>query len=209
MLLRLRSALFLIWLLLLSLTMFTVCLPLLLFPRRIVVAAANLWAWAVLKGLKVTTGLGLEVRGEMPASQGVLVAAKHFSMWETVALTALLRDPAIVMKRELLRIPLYGWYTRKQEMNAIDRSAGASALRALHRASAAALAQNRPIVIFPEGTRKNPATRPITRPGSPASMPWRASPACRLRTIPGCSGRVSSSSPAPSCWNICRPSPPG
>ena len=58
----------------------------------------------------------------------MLVAAKHMSMWDTLALYLLLDDAAIVVKRELLNIPFYGWYISKAGVIAIDRAAHASAL---------------------------------------------------------------------------------
>ena len=64
---------------------------------------------AHLLGAEAIAGLDYEVRGEIPPG-GVLVAAKHMSMWDTMALYLLLDDPAIVVKRELLSIPFYGWY---------------------------------------------------------------------------------------------------
>jgi len=70
-----------------------------------------------------------------------------------------------VMKQSLLRIPLYGWYCRKMGMIAIDRSAGAGAIRSMAAKGRLALASNRPIVIFPEGTRKHPGAAPDYKPG--------------------------------------------
>ena len=162
--LYLRSALFLVWFLTVSLVLNVACLPVLLLPRRAAVWAANFWARLVLFGLKQITGLGLEVRGHTPTGP-VLIAAKHFSMWETVAILALLRDPAAVLKRELLWIPLYGWYCAKQGMIPIDRKAGARAIRRMHAAAKRAMEAGRPIVIFPEGTRKKPGAPPDYKPG--------------------------------------------
>ena len=67
----------------------------------------------------------------------MLVASKHMSMWDTLALYLALDDPAIVLKRELLRIPFYGWFLWKAAAIAIDRSAGASALRKMAERGAA------------------------------------------------------------------------
>src|SRR5262245_10445991 len=118
--LYLRSALFLIWFLVVSIVINVGGLPLLFVPRRASVWAAARWAWLSLSGLKPMAGRGLGVRGPIPKG-AALVAAKHFSMWETFALLALLREPAIVIKRELLWVPLYGWYCIKQGMIPIDR----------------------------------------------------------------------------------------
>jgi 1-acyl-sn-glycerol-3-phosphate acyltransferase len=159
-----RSALFLIWFAAVSLILNVVGLPLLLMPRKLTVWAANKWARLILFGLRHITGLRMEVRGLLPEGAS-LVAAKHFSVWETIALLAVLRDPAIVLKRELLFIPLYGWYCMKQEMIPIDRGSGARAIRRMHAAARRALASGRPIVIFPEGTRKDPGAPPDYKPG--------------------------------------------
>ena len=164
MILYVRSALFLIWFVAVSIALNLACLPLLVFPRRATVWAANKWARLLLFGLKHIAGLKMEVRGLVPTGAG-LIAAKHFSMWETIALVALLDQPAIVIKRELLWIPLYGWYCIKQGMIPIDRSAGASAIRRMYSAAKRAMDERRPIVIFPEGTRKKPGAPPDYKPG--------------------------------------------
>jgi 1-acyl-sn-glycerol-3-phosphate acyltransferase len=159
-----RSALFLIWFAIVSLALNVACLPLLVFPRRATVWAANKWAQLLLFGLDHIVGLKMEVRGSAPRG-AALVAAKHFSMWETIALLALLDAPAIVIKRELLWIPLYGWYAIKQGMIPIDRSGRASAIRRMHEAAKRAMNDGQPIVIFPEGTRKKPGAPPDYKPG--------------------------------------------
>jgi len=70
-----------------------------------------------------------------------------------------------VLKRELLRIPFYGWFLGKAAAIPIDRSAGVSALRKMSDAARQVLAQGRPILIFPEGTRKKPGAAPDYKPG--------------------------------------------
>jgi len=144
--------------------MHIVCLPLLVMPRPMTMRAAKLWSGLVLWGLRVFTGLGYEVRGEIPKGP-VLVASKHMSMWDTLALFYLLDDPAMVLKRELLSIPLYGWYAKKAGMIAVDRAAGASALRKLAGDGRKAFTDDRSIMIFPEGTRKAPGAPPDYKPG--------------------------------------------
>ena len=160
----LRSALFFVWFIAVSVVMNVMALPVLLLPAEVSMASAALWGRAVLFGLKHIAGIGLEVRGRLE-QQRVLIASKHFTMWETIAYLALFHHPAIVMKQSLLRIPLYGWYCRKMGMIAIDRSAGASAIRSMAAKGKQALAENRPILIFPEGTRKRPGAPPDYKPG--------------------------------------------
>ena len=164
MILYVRSALFLIWFVAVSIAFNVASLPLLLFPRRAAVWTANKWALLLLFGLEHIAGLRMEVRGPVPRG-ATLIAAKHFSMWETIALLALLDQPAIVIKRELSWIPLYGWYCIKQGMIPIDRSGGASAIRRMYAAAKRAMDEHRPIVIFPEGTRKKPGAPPDYKPG--------------------------------------------
>jgi 1-acyl-sn-glycerol-3-phosphate acyltransferase len=159
-----RSALFMIWFLLLTAVMAIIFLPLLAFPRKATVWMARYWARATLWGLKAFAGLDERQVGSAP-SGGVLVASKHMSMWDTLALYLALEDPAIILKRELLRIPFYGWYLNKAAAIAIDRSAGADALRKMVHAAEKILAEGRPILIFPEGTRKKPGAAPDYKPG--------------------------------------------
>jgi len=160
----LRSALFLLWFLLITTILSLLFLPVLALPRGATVWLARLWARATFFGLKVFTGIDWEIRGRPPKS-AVLVASKHMSMWDTLALYLALNQPAIVLKRELLRIPFYGWFLAKAAAIPIDRSAGASALRKMSEAARAVLAQGRPILIFPEGTRKKPGAAPDYKPG--------------------------------------------
>jgi 1-acyl-sn-glycerol-3-phosphate acyltransferase len=160
----LRSSLFLLWLAVISAAMHIFLLPLFLLPASATLGTARLWSRLMLFGLRWIAGTGLEVRGKF-ASPRALVASKHFSMWETIAFLSLLPRPAIVLKQSLLRIPFYGWYARKMRMIAIDRSAGAKAIRAMATEAKRALDDNRPIVIFPEGTRRKPGAIADYKPG--------------------------------------------
>jgi 1-acyl-sn-glycerol-3-phosphate acyltransferase len=114
--------------------------------------------------LRVLAGTGFEVRGARPPN-GVLVAVKHMSMWDTMAIYALLDDPAIVFKKSLKRIPFYGWYLVRAHMIAIDRDGKAGALREMAAAARAEIASGRSIAIFPEGTRKKPGAPPDYKSG--------------------------------------------
>ena len=160
----LRSALFLVWFLVITTILSLIFLPVLALPRRATVWLARLWARLTFWGLKVFAGIDWEIRG-LPPRGAVLVASKHMSMWDTLALYLALYEPAIVLKRELLRIPFYGWFLAKAAAIPIDRSAGVSALRKMSDAARHVLAQGRPILIFPEGTRKKPGAAPDYKPG--------------------------------------------
>ena len=141
-------------------------LPILLLPRAAVVRFARFWARGVLVLLAAIVGLRHELRGRehRPAGAAIL-AFKHQSAWDTIALTLLVEDPMIVLKRELLAIPLFGWYLARTGQIAVDRRGQAAALKHMLRKAAAGAAQGRPIVIFPEGTRVAPGQHRPYQPG--------------------------------------------
>jgi 1-acyl-sn-glycerol-3-phosphate acyltransferase len=160
----LRSALFLLWFLAVTTILSLIFLPVLILPRAATVWLARIWSRATFWGLKIFAGIDWEIRGQRPRGP-LLVAAKHMSMWDTLALYLALNAPAIVLKRELLRIPFYGWFLWKVTAIPIDRAAGASALRKMADAARDVLREGRPILIFPEGTRKKPGEAPDYKPG--------------------------------------------
>jgi 1-acyl-sn-glycerol-3-phosphate acyltransferase len=109
-------------------------------------------------------GIRTRIEGSVPVG-AVIVAAKHQSMFETTEMQRILDTPATVMKEELTRIPLWGRLTRAYGIIPVDRDGGGAALRKLLRAAGEAVAEGRPIVIFPEGTRVVPGERPPLEPG--------------------------------------------
>jgi 1-acyl-sn-glycerol-3-phosphate acyltransferase len=86
-------------------------------------------------------------------------------MWETFALLLILSDPAYIMKRELMWIPFFGWYTWKAGMIAVDRRKGSQALAEMNVNARRELAGDRQIIIFPEGTRRPPGAEPAYKYG--------------------------------------------
>ena len=126
------------------------------------------WAHVWLRGHRWCAGclLGIRIRieGEPPAGPA-LVAVKHQSMLETFEIILLLNEPAVVLKRELADIPLWGWVVQRYGVIPIVRSGGANALRRMMRAAAVAIEEGRQIVIFPEGTRVPPGETPPLQSG--------------------------------------------
>jgi len=139
---------------------------LMLLPRAVTRKVARLVVHGWLALLRLTVGLAYEVRGRENLPEGpCLIAAKHQSAFETLALQVILTDPAFVLKRELTLIPVAGWGMWRLGHIAIDRNAGASALMSLIRQAKRRIADGRQVVIFPEGTRSAPLSAPNYRPG--------------------------------------------
>ena len=141
-------------------------LPFLLTPRAVTMRFGRFWASSVLVLLRVIVGLDHQIRGfdRVPRS-GCIIAMKHQSAWDALVLPVVLGDPAVVVKRELLLLPFYGWYAAHAGSIAIDRKAGAGALRRMLAQARAPAVVGRPIVIFPEGTRVAPGERRSYQPG--------------------------------------------
>lgn len=137
--------------------------PLPPLPRSRVV---GVWAHVVIWWLKVTCGLSHRVEGleHLPGRPSVLLV-KHESAWETIATQTIFPPQAWVLKRELLRIPLFGWALAASGPIAIDRSAARKALEQLVRQGAERLREGRLVVIFPEGTRTAPGVVGKFNPG--------------------------------------------
>ena len=96
--------------------------------------------------------------------KGCLFASKHQSIFETIYFNQLFYNPAYILKKELLSIPLFGTYLKKLGMIAIDRSQGIQSLRYVNDQTAEYV-ENRPVIIFPEGTRTPYKAKPDLKPG--------------------------------------------
>lgn len=135
-------------------------LPTLVLPRDAIVTVGRLWSRSVLWLLARIVGLRHRVEGLDNLPEGrFIVAVKHQSAWDTLLMPVLFPDPVVILKKELLQIPFYGWYARKHRMIGVDRKAGASALRGMIADAAAADARGQTLVLFPEGTRTAPGER--------------------------------------------------
>ena len=109
----------------------------------------NVWWLAVACGVKYQV-IGKE---NIPADEAVVVMANHQSTWETLAFASILPPIAWVLKRELLRIPFFGWGLSLIRPIAIDRKVGKSAMQQVKTQGKERLDNGTSLVIFPEGTR--------------------------------------------------------
>ena len=149
-----------------TLAMVVLCAPALVLRRAASVRAMAIWAKGVNWLLRRLVGIAIEIRGRESLPSGAcIVASAHQSAWDTLIYHVVFGDPAMVMKRELMLIPIYGWYARKTGMIPVDRKGGGAALRVMLRAARAAAQAGRSIVIFPQGTRVAPGVAAPLLPG--------------------------------------------
>ncbi len=114
-----------------TLLAFVVCLPVFLAPYTVAQATLNMWAKVVTWLLRVLGGVKVEVRGleHLPKGKAV-IAPKHQCMFDIFGLLAVLPAGCFVLRQELMRIPIFGWWAAKSHMIVIDRRHGqAKALR--------------------------------------------------------------------------------
>ena len=127
--------------------------------------AAAFWCRGLIALVGICCGLRWRVIGRENLPDGPTVfAAKHQSAWETLIFHVLLDDPVFVLKRELLRVPLVGWYMRKAGGIPIEREAGVRAIRTMLPRVQRALADGAQVIVFPEGTRTPAGTAPALPP---------------------------------------------
>ena len=141
-------------------------LPFLFAPTRIMVRAWVPWSVGIRVLLRLICNIKVELRGReyLPLGQA-LVAPKHQCMFDVFAQFAWLPYSCFITKKELMWIPFLGWYGHKGRMIVVDREGQASALRQMVREAKERFADNRQLVIFPEGTRGPPGQRGDYKPG--------------------------------------------
>jgi 1-acyl-sn-glycerol-3-phosphate acyltransferase len=143
-----------------------IALPTFLMPYRSIIAVARAWGRTNLVLLRVVAGIDIEVRGREKIPKGpIIVASKHQSAWETFALLTLFENPLFIVKRELEWLPIFGWLMIKGRMVPVNRSAGSQALLAMTERACVELADNRQLIIFPEGTRRPAGAEPRYKHG--------------------------------------------
>lgn len=164
----LRSCLFAALFYGLTLVMVFLYLPALILPRPWARGICASWVTLMMGLVRHVLGIRYEIRRDagVDAIPGpVIFAAKHQSMWETLAFGIIFNLPAYVLKRELVLIPFFGLYLLKSGMIPVDRQAGARSLRKMLAAARKAATAGHHIVIYPQGTRVAPGDRRPYLPG--------------------------------------------
>jgi len=167
--LTLRSLIFNIAFYLNVIVLMILGLPMMLFGRRGVFFMARLWGSTSVWLLENICNLKVEYRGvENIPEGGYIIAVKHQSFLETFALLKYSPDFAIIMKRQLKYIPLFGLYLIVSQQIGIDRQRGRTALGQLMEQAGAVLRAGRQVYIYPEGTRRPPGAPPMYKYGAAA-----------------------------------------
>ncbi|MET3928011.1 lysophospholipid acyltransferase family protein [Devosia sp. 2618] len=129
-------------------------------------ALAKFWCRSTLAYLRALTGVKTKVSGlENIPEGGCIIAAKHQSDWDVFAIFPHTGRPAYIVKKELMRIPFFGWAARSLDCIEVDRRKGAEAIPLMMAQAHAAVERGCRIVIFPEGTRKAPLSPADYRQG--------------------------------------------
>lgn len=162
----LRSSAFWVVAIAFTLAISIAALPTFLLHRDVTYRWCRFWAGAMLWLMRAICGLDYRVLGREALPPGpVIFALKHQSAWETIAFVAIGPPISGVVKRELLVIPIYGWYLERLGMVPIDRKAAGAAIREMLRRAQQETAQGRSIMIMPEGTRLPPGRTGRYHPG--------------------------------------------
>ena len=135
-------------------------------PRETAWRIVHLWSRSNLWLMRVIAGTRHEITGTENMPQGgCIIAPKHQSSWDTFAFLPYLSDPVYILKRELMWVPLFGWYVGRMNMIPIDRGNREQAVRKVNAGAARAMASGRQLLIYPEGTRREAGAEPSYKQG--------------------------------------------
>jgi 1-acyl-sn-glycerol-3-phosphate acyltransferase len=137
-----------------------------LAPRDKAWFVPKFWAKANHWLLEKIVGCKYEIEGlENIKHEACIIAPKHQSFWDAYAFLPYIPDPIYILKRELMWIPLFGWYVAKMKMIPVHRGSRSVALKSITRGAQPAIADKRQIMIYPEGTRRSPGDVPAYKFG--------------------------------------------
>ena len=144
-------------------------LPALVLPRKITLLGGKLMGYWAGFCLKVFLSVKIIVKGKenIITDQKFFIAASHQSMFETFYLQTIFNSPVFILKKELLRIPIFGWYLKKIGSISINRNkVRKDNLGFFEDIVRTVNSSNSPLIIFPQGTRVLPDERPSFKKGA-------------------------------------------
>ena len=143
-----------------------ICLPYLILPSKFLKYPIKIWIKVIFIFLEKICNIKHKIKGiENIPNETVLITSKHQSAFETFALYYYLKDCFFVHKKELFLIPIFAQYLFKSNMVAIDRAGGTKTMRSMLEKVRIKLESGSSIIIFPEGTRKTPGSKPTYKTG--------------------------------------------
>ncbi len=154
--LLLRSLLFNLFLYTGIATVFLIALPTLFLPAKITLLFGKFLGYYVIFIVRIFLNTRVEFKGteNIPKNEKYFVASAHQSMFETFALQSVLDYPVFILKKELLKIPLFGLYLKKiKSIEIIRDTTTKDNLNFFDRVANIIKNENRPLLIFPQGTR--------------------------------------------------------
>ena len=154
--LLLRSLLFNIFLYTGIVTVFLIALPTLFLPTKFTLLFGKFLGYYVVFIVRIILNTKVEFKGteNIPKTEKYFVASAHQSMFETFALQSILDYPVFILKKELLKIPLFGLYLKKiKSIEIIRDTTTKDNLTFFDRVATVIKNENRPLLIFPQGTR--------------------------------------------------------
>lgn len=161
-----RSFLFDVYFYLLSALVSILGLPFLLGPQSWAFYPSRLWGYLTLLGARWILGLNYKIEGvENLPPQPYIIASKHQSAWETVAMCYLFPPSSYVLKKELKYVPIINLHFSRQKVISVDRKLGKRALIPMIKMGKFHTDAKRCIIIYPEGTRSEVGKAGRYRPG--------------------------------------------
>lgn len=165
-------------------------IPIIFFPvflyknsEKLANIGAKIWSMLLTKSLKILCQIDYKVIGkENLPKEPFIVACKHQSMWETTIFNLILDAPAYIFKKELLKIPFYGWFVAKMTSISVDREGGGKSLRDLMKQGKKMTDRNKNIIIFPQGTRVPVGAKTDKYPYQPGVFALYS--ACKVPVVP-------------------------
>ena len=143
-----------------------ICLPFIILPSKILKYPTKIWIRGIFIFLKLVCNIKHQIIGlDNIPDEPLLIVSKHQSTFETFGLYCYLKDCFFIHKKELFIIPIFGQYLFKSNMVAIDRSGGTLTMRKMLEDVKKKLELGKSIIIFPEGTRKKPGSKPDYKTG--------------------------------------------
>ena len=161
-----RSLLYAVWFYLTMAIIGLVGMPIAIFSRDFAMHVVRFFSHTQAFGLWLLCGISTEVRGRehLPKGGAGLIAMKHQSTYDTLAPFMFVENPAYILKKELLKAPVFGIYASRIGIP-IDRAGGAKTMRLMLAAAKLSVTSGQQIIIFPEGTRQLPDTPADIKPG--------------------------------------------